>query len=154
MVPLLLREQGERVLAAGAVLEQHGAALRLAEGEDLEGVPRAVPVRIGDGEPDRDARALLDELRRLEAQPVSVVLLEKVHDLPAVASGRRLPVHAAARNAEPLRVLREELPERAHVPGVERGERLLELLAHQSWMRAIRSRRGSTFWLVPPSRTS
>src|SRR6476659_8371040 len=102
----------ERIGALGAVLQQHG--MFALKGEDLEYVVSrlAVPVRIADGHCDRDPRSFLDELGRL-VMTLPMMLLQEVDHLLAVASDRRDAVDTAARNAEPLPVLREELPERA-----------------------------------------
>src|SRR6059058_3583532 len=133
MVPgpgLVGRELCERVVAVDAVLQEHGPAA--AEREHLVAVP---------AEPDGDPGARLDQLRRLEANALPVALLEEVDHLPPVASDA-----AAARHAEPLRVLGEELAELADVTAVERRECLRDAVNHQSWIRAIKSRRRRTFW--------
>src|SRR3954466_8886259 len=141
MVPgpgLVGRELRERVVAVDAVLQEHGLAA--AEREHLVAVP---------AEPDGDPGSRLDQLRRFEAEATPVVSLEQVHDLSAVASDA-----AAARHAEPLRVLGEELPELTGVAGGGRREGLRDAFADQSWIRAVKSRRRSTFWFVPPRRAS
>ena len=63
-----------------------------------------------------------------------MVLPEEVDDLLAVPSGRRLAFPAAARHAEPLRILDEQVSETTDVAFIDRGKRLpkaVRAVAHQ-----------------------
>jgi hypothetical protein len=103
-----------------------------------------MPVRVADRHADSDARPLFDELGRLEAAALPVMLLEEVDHLRAVPSDRRLTAGAAAGNTEPPRLLVEQLAEAAQIAVVEGGERQLETvdaITHRpkNTTRAIRS---------------
>src|SRR5690349_6293696 len=109
---------GERIIAPRAVLKQDGLLVR-SEGEDLEHAGRslALPARIAHRHADGDARAFLDELRRLKADTLPVALPEEVDHLPPIPSDRRLAGGAAAGDSEPLRLLGEQLAKAAQIAG-------------------------------------
>jgi hypothetical protein len=115
-------------------LEQDDLTVLLAKSEHLEDLDRLpVPTLVRHPQPDRDTRAALDELDRLEAPAVLVMLLPEVDHLRAGPSSRRSSVDASTSDAEPPSVVYEEVAKLAEVAAVERGKRLGEsfgALAH------------------------
>ena len=121
---LISREVRESLGAAGAVLEQYKRSPSKVNTLNTPVADLALPPGVADRHADCDAWSFFDEFGRFEAAPAPVSLFEEVDHLPAVPSGRRVAVDATARDAEPLRILDEQIAEETDVTAVEGGERL------------------------------
>src|SRR5262249_46960100 len=109
-----------RVRLVEAVLHQHDLAV-VPEREELVSATCRRPVGGGDVEADGNLRPVADRLEDDEPPAVVVMCREKVHDLSAIPSDRRLSRPAAAGHAEPFRTGGEQLAERLEIAVVERG---------------------------------